>query len=670
MKKRSNCNKKSSVNKRLEQMKTNEDAFENDDDIDDEMEEDSNIDDEAAELDKWEDEGSEEQGSASGSRRVVTAGNGYGALVRLGRSRGWVTVEEINDHLPESAVRTAENVQEITEALGRLSIKVFETRPDEDDLLIAGSGVDDAEDIDEDDAAAMLTPEESAGLSKDPLRAYLRGVGSHKLLTRAGEIEVAKSIEMYTGRLVTTLVQFPMAVAKLCEMAETLKDSSVSVDTLVDGFTDNLEEAGEEAAEGDDIATDIGAAAMTAEQLEEMRARVLDIFASCRKHLDVIRENFGSKGDAEAYKAACAAIAELLAPVRFSVKVVTQLSEDISKHMEEVTTALKNIRHILADQCRMPQRATLDIINGNPTADDLFEAVAESLTPWAPAVARNLGVLHEEQNHLRELEARAMMSVSSQRELSRLLKLAQTNLMQAKARMIEANLRLVISIAKGYVNRGLAMTDLIQEGNLGLMKAVDKFEYRRGYKFSTYATWWVRQSVTRAVADFGNTIRIPVHMTESYNKIRRHKQHFLQEHGRQPTEQELADLAELPLAKVQLLTQAMRGVESIDAPIGDDEDATKLDFVRGDEHDDPSRAFQDRSMIECIKKSLDELAPREAQVLRLRYGIGTNKDHTLEEVGHALGLTRERVRQIESAAIRKLRSPDFQERLRDYLSDN
>lgn len=650
-------------------MKTNEDAFENDDDID-EMEEDSSIDDEAAELDKWEDEGSEEQGSASGSRRSVTAGNGYGALVRLGRSRGWVTVEEINDHLPESAVRTAENVQEITEALGRLSIKVFETRPDEDDLLITGNGVDEAEDIDEDDAAAMLTPEESAGLSKDPLRAYLRGVGSHKLLTRAGEIEVAKSIEMFTGRLVSTLVQYPMAVAELCKMAETLKDTSVSVDTLVDGFTDNLEEVDAVSSDGDDIATDIGAAAMTADQLEEMRARVLDIFENCGMHLETVRANFGPKGDAEAYKAACAAIAELLAPVRFSVKVVTQLSEDISKHMDEVTTSLKNVRRVLADQCRMPQRATLDVINGDPTADGLFEAIAESETPWAPAVARNLGVLHEEQRHLRGFEERAMMTIASQRELARLLKLAQTNLMQAKARMIEANLRLVISIAKGYVNRGLAMTDLIQEGNLGLMKAVDKFEYRRGYKFSTYATWWVRQSVTRAVADFGNTIRIPVHMTESYNKIRRHKQHFLQEHGRQPTEQELADLAELPLAKVQLLTQAMRGVESIDAPIGDDEDATKLDFVRGDEHDDPSRAFQDRSMIECIKKSLDDLAPREAQVLRLRYGIGTNKDHTLEEVGHALGLTRERVRQIESAAIRKLRSPEFQERLRDYLTEN
>ena len=652
-------------------MKRNEDAFDHvDSDIDDE---DTVVDDEAVELDKWEGESAKEHhtASTSTSRRLAAVGNGYGALVRLGRSRGWVTVEEINDHLPESAVRTSENVQEISEALGRLSIKVFESVPDEDDLLIAGNGVDDAEDIDEDDAAAMLTPEESAGLSKDPLRAYLRGVGSHKLLTRAGEIEVAKSIEMFTGRLVSTLVQYPMVVAELCDMAEALRDTSTAVDTLVDGFTDHVDDmTGLEEGEADDSATDIGAAAMTAEQLEEMRARVLTIFNECRQQLDIIRNNACGKGDVSAYDKACARIAELLTPVRFSVKVVTQLSEGVTSHMEAVTSILKNVRHVLADQCCMPPRATLAIVNGNPTEEGLFEAVAESDTAWGPAVARNLGVLREEQDRLRDLEAKAMMSISSQRELARLLKLAQTNLMQAKARMIEANLRLVISIAKGYVNRGLAMTDLIQEGNLGLMKAVDKFEYRRGYKFSTYATWWVRQSVTRAVADFGNTIRIPVHMTESYNKIRRHKQQFLQQNGRQPTEHELAELADLPLAKVQLLTQAMRGVESIDAPIGDDEDATKLDFVRGDEHDDPSRAFQDRSMVDCIKKSLDELAPREAQVLRLRYGIGTNKDHTLEEVGQALGLTRERVRQIESAAIRKLRSPDFQERLRDYLSEN
>ena len=653
-------------------MKTNDDAFDSDDSEDMDNVEDVSVDEEAAELAQWEGEGAEdEEESDSSSRRSVSVGNGYGALVRLGRSRGWVTVEEINDHLPESAVRTAENVQEITEALGRLSIKVFEAPPDEDDLLIAGSGVDDSEDIDEDDAAAMLTPEESAGLSKDPLRAYLRGVGSHKLLTRAGEIEVAKSIEMYTGRLVTTLVQYPMAVAELCEIAETLKSSDVPVDTLVDGFTDSLDDIADANTEGsDDISTDIGAAAMTVDQLEEMRARVLDIFEKCRADLAIVKANFGPEGDTKAYKEACGRISEVLSPVRFSVKVVTQLSEHISEHMEKVTESLKHMRAVLVNQCRMSQKDALDIINRNPSAIGLFEELAAAGKPWSEAVTRNLGVLAEEQKTLRTLEEQAMMPVSNQRELARLLKLAQTNLMQAKARMIEANLRLVISIAKGYVNRGLAMTDLIQEGNLGLMKAVDKFEYRRGYKFSTYATWWVRQSVTRAVADFGNTIRIPVHMTESYNKIRRHKQHFLQQFGRQPTEQELADLADLPLAKVQLLTQAMRGVESIDAPIGDDEDATKLDFVRGDEHDDPSRAFQDRSMVECVKKSLDELAPREAQVLRLRYGIGTNKDHTLEEVGHALGLTRERVRQIESAAIRKLRSPEFQDRLHDYLNDN
>ena len=598
--------------------------------------------------------------------------NGYGELVRLGRTRGWVTLVDINDYLPESALRTSENLQEVTEQLGRLGIQVFETPPDEDDILINGMGGDTGDDIDEDDAAVMLTPEESAGLSKDPLRAYLRGVGSHKLLTRAGEIEVAKSIEQFTIRLVSTIVQYPSAVEEILRLGEVLRDENTAVDTVVDGFNDAAQKASETAdsTNGDVIATDIGAAAMTVDQLSEMRERVLSLFDAARAALERVRANYGDPAHVRAYRHALKDMSDALSPIRFSVKLVTQITDHIGTHMDEVNDTLKKMRLTLVNQCRMPQKDAVDLLKSDEVTNPAcFDRIAALDKPWSKGVAHSIAILKEEQDVLIRAEKNGLLKLSEQRELGRAMKLAQTNLMQAKAKMIEANLRLVISIAKGYVNRGLAMTDLIQEGNLGLMKAVDKFEYRRGYKFSTYATWWVRQSVTRAVADFGNTIRIPVHMTESYNKLRRQKQKFLQQHGRQPTEQELAELADLPLQKVLLLTQAMRGVESIDAPIGDEEDATKLDFVKGDEHDDPGIAFQDQSMVECIQKSLNELTPREAQVLRLRYGIGTNQDHTLEEVGRTLGLTRERVRQIESAAIRKLRTPDFTERLRDYLSN-
>ena len=579
------------------------------------------------------------------------------SLIAKGKEMGFLTFEEVNKAVPLE-MNTPEQFEEIIGIFDQLEIAIVDLEKDGKKIPVTSAETDGEQ---SEERLELVDSEDAADFSSrstDPVRMYLREMGAVPLLDRDGEVTIAKKIEQGEQDVLYALVEVPVAVEELINVGEDLKLNRIKLKDVV------------KTIEEDDPTED------------EMNQRTRVILL-----LEEIRQTFKKKRKIYAKLDECCTLE----------RRVTAIQKEIMAFKEEIVTRLRDIKlektlidriiETVEDYVRQMRNCQRDLSayllstgKNQEEIKDLFRKLdSRDISPVLAAKELNMSVdelfSYKEMilgkiEILQRLQEKCCHNVSDLEEVLWRIKRGNNAAMRAKQELIRSNLRLVVSIAKKYTNRGLQFLDLIQEGNLGLMKAVDKFEYRRGYKFSTYATWWVRQSVTRAVADFGNTIRIPVHMTESYNKIRRHKQHFLQEHGRQPTEQELADLAELPLAKVQLLTQAMRGVESIDAPIGDDEDATKLDFVRGDEHDDPSRAFQDRSMIECIKKSLDDLAPREAQVLRLRYGIGTNKDHTLEEVGHALGLTRERVRQIESAAIRKLRSPEFQERLRDYLTEN
>ncbi len=587
---------------------------------------------------------------------------GYKALLKLGRQRGWISLEDINDLLPEGA--DEELVTSVSEQISLLGIQVFDQAPDSDDMILASVTSDSQDDIDEDDAAEMLSPEESAGLSRDPLRAYLRGVGTHKLLSRDEEIEVAKQIESNTQKLVSVLAGFPFVMEKLLEIREQMKNGELTIDNVADGFNGADDAPVVEAAE---TQGDIGAAGMTTDQLSEMQDRVISIITACEEHYRNVRELFSDASRRADYTRERRFVVKKLSEIRFSGRIVSMLSDLVAEHMKVVNQHLSRLRRTAVETCGMPAERFLSEFESRGMDAEWFPDLVKEGKAFSARIERQLPVLLSLQNEIENIEKQASLSVSEQRELAKSVRVAQDNLSKAKSRMIEANLRLVISIAKSYVNRGLAMTDLIQEGNLGLMKAVDKFEYRRGYKFSTYATWWVKQSVTRAVADYGATIRVPVHMTESYNKLRRIKQRYLQENnGRSPSDKELAELADMPLSKVHLLMNAMRGVESIDAPIGDDDDATKLDFVKSDESSDPQRRYMENAMSDEIVKSLEDLTSREASVIRLRYGIGSNRDHTLEEVGKALGLTRERVRQIESAALRKLRNNAAKARLKDY----
>ena len=596
-------------------------------------------------------------------------------LIKLGKTRGYLTHGEISDHLPDKLV-DAETMEVVISMLNDMGVAVYEHTPDAETLLLNNNTPTAAteEEAEEEAEAALSTVDSEFGRTTDPVRMYMREMGTVELLTREGEIEIAKRIEGGLMDMMQAISGSPATIAAILAMVDEIREDKVVISTVVDGFN-NLNEADDYVAEedfdefdeDDDDDGKGGSKALT-KKLEELKTQALVHFDRMQTHFDKLRKVYDKEGyGSPAYLKAQQALTAELMTIRFTAKTIEKLCEMVRGQVDEVRKKERELRRIIVDKCGMPQATFIKDFPPNLLNIKWVEKQAAAGKPWSATMGRNIPPIQELQQKLIDLQARVVVPLEQLKDINKRMNEGERNSRHAKKEMIEANLRLVISIAKKYTNRGLQFLDLIQEGNIGLMKAVDKFEYRRGYKFSTYATWWIRQAITRSIADQARTIRIPVHMIETINKMNRISRQHLQEFGFEPDASVLAEKMEIPEDKIRKIMKIAKEPISMETPIGDDDDSHLGDFIEDSVNTAPIEAAMQAGLRDVVKDILDGLTPREAKVLRMRFGIEMTSDHTLEEVGKQFDVTRERIRQIEAKALRKLKHPSRSDKLRSFI---
>jgi RNA polymerase primary sigma factor len=593
-------------------------------------------------------------------------------LIVLGKERSYLTYAEINDHLPDD-ILDAEQIEGIISMINDMGIQVYDEAPDAETLLMSEAApTTAADDVDEEAAeAAASTLDSEFGRTTDPVRMYMREMGSVELLTREGEIEIAKRIEEGLKHMIMAISACPMTVAQILELAAKIEKDELKIDDVVDGlmdFNEQLEAMDDEDAleELDEEEADSGAIA--AENLERLKVAALQRFAAIRRlyaRMLVVLQKDGPK--AKKYLDLQKKISAELMQIRFAARQVERLCDSVRCEVDNIRQIERKIQDLVVNKGGMPRPDFIKKFPEHETSLRWIDREIAAHHPFGETLAKYRQAIVEQQQKLLDLQKRVMIPLRDLKEINKQMSTGEAKARKAKREMTEANLRLVISIAKKYTNRGLQFLDLIQEGNIGLMKAVDKFEYRRGYKFSTYATWWIRQAITRSIADQARTIRIPVHMIETINKMNRISRQILQETGQEPDPALLADKMEMPEEKIRKILKISKEPISMETPIGDDDDSHLGDFIEDASTVAPVDAAVNASLRDVCKDVLDTLTPREAKVLRMRFGIEMNTDHTLEEVGKQFDVTRERIRQIEAKALRKLRHPSRSEKLRSFL---